>query len=228
MRRPRTAMNPHLTIQHLRAAFARDPKRVGLLVGLSLVMGFLVVRHFMSAGPPQATAEAIVTQTQRQVAQSNQLAGIARISRRWSDVPLPQMSRDPFADQRRRPITPATEVEPSEPAPPTFTEADGAFWKQLEGTLAVRAEHARRVDNSRNEVLAAAAGLKVQSIVAGADERALVGDRVVRTGDRIELPEGVVFRVEAIRATQIVVSSAGFRVAVGMTGTPRLVAPASP
>lgn len=221
-------MSPHLVINHLQARFAQDPKRASLLVGLSLVMIFLVGRHFLSAGPPEATAESIVTQTARQVAQSNQLAGIARISRTWRGEPVPRMSRDPFADQRRTQIIATSSVEPPKPPTPSFTEADGAFWKQLNGTLAVREERARRVSATRDAVLAAAATLRIQSIVAGTDERALVADRVVRAGDSIELPDGVVFRVESVSATEMIVDSAGFRVAVGMTGAPRFLAPGKP
>lgn len=221
-------MSPQLIIKHLQSRVARDPKRAGLLVGLSLVMGFLVGRHILSMSPPEATAESIATDTARQVAQSNQLAGIARISRMWRSEPLPAMSRDPFADQGRAQDVAPPVAEPAEPVPPTFTAADGAFWKQLDGTLSVREERARRVEASRKTVLAAAANLNIQSIIAGADERALVADRVVRAGDSLQLPDGVSFHVEAVRATEVIVSSAGFRIAVGMTGAPRLLAPGKP
>lgn len=212
-------------LHHLRARFAADRKRTSLLVALMAVMAFLVIRQMLTAGPPAATAESIVTETAKQVEVSSQLTGVARVVRRWRREPVSRLSRDPFADPNRASVVAVAEPEPPKPAEPTFTEADGAFWKQLDTTLTLRRERARRLDARRDAVLEAAGTLTVHSIIAGSDERALIGDRVVRPGDSLDTPAGLRFVVEAVGAKEVVIQSSGFRAVVGLTAKPRILGP---
>ena len=186
---------------------------MAMLLGLFLL---LLVRQFVSGPATTEAADGSLAAVQRaEGIEAPDISGLAHILRDWERTSVRVPSRNLFLNDLTTIHAEAPVVEA--PAPPRFSETDGEFWRKLRRAVDFRtdAEMARKAELDR--VLSAAAALRVRTIVAGNDARALVDDRLVRVGQYVHSAE-VVFTLIAIEPDRLLLEAAGVRIQLNIRG----------
>lgn len=198
-------------LHNLAAQIRREPKRAVFLGVLSLALLALWVRH-RAASPTPAAAEQEASVGGQAAAwrSAPDLARSAELLRRWEQKPLGHISRNLFASE----LT----IPPPNPgsAPKALTrDEDGLFWRQLERSLASRADREQYRAALGETALKDASSLAVTSIVIGPDSSALVGEKLVHVGEVVPVGgDRGPFTVVLIEAGRVVLARDGHRVAL--------------
>ncbi len=187
--------------EKLKAAFAADPKRTGVLAGLGLILVILCFRA-MRQGPATATASLLATPTVVDVnstlGQPSIRPGSSNALTDWLAQPRQQAKRNLFAMH-----TDAFARDPHAPLLPSYSNSSDESAKS--GTA--QADQSGEPDDLTKQ----AAKLKLQSTFLGPSPMALVNGQLVREGDTIEK-----FQVIKIEPRRIAVEKNGVTLQISM------------
>jgi len=194
-----------------------DPKKSVALLGLLLVLIATAGRYAFKAESKSASAavtgvsgSAVGVDPQMAASRgnpSNQFtnptdSGLRQVEI-WLEQPFTEMSRNIFAiraDSYPRHAVIAPQITAD------VDRRNDSFWKQLEKSLADRADQQRQSREDQIRVVEGAVGFRLQSTVLGKDPTAIISGRVVRRGDRIRgkssglQDNGIVFTVVRLDA----------------------------
>ena len=210
------------------AAARRDPKKTGVMIVLTVLLGFMVVRTFGPGANPRRASAASGSLTNTAAgggtgARKGGLAGgagntqsesqaardlaISPYMRKWADAPVSPISRNLFAIR--------LEYFPME-GPKTGSagvreRADDGFWARLEKSLAHQADQRDKRENQKANYIKAAAEMKLQSTIMGPQPKALVNGELVGEGDVV-----AEFRVVKIEARRMIIEREGIRLEIQM------------
>jgi hypothetical protein len=207
-----------------------DPKKTGVMAVLAVLLAFMVWRTF---GPGATPSRASASQAGQIAARARAGAGgalgsiaaggsgnsaadsqaardlaISPYLRKWADAPVSTISRNLFAVRLEYfpmdgPKTGSNDVR---------ERGDDGFWARLEKSLVVQADQRDKRENQKANYIKAAAELKLQSTMMGAQQpKALVNGELVGEGDVV-----ADFRVVKIEARRVIVEREGIRLEIQM------------
>lgn len=130
----------------------------------------------------------------------------ARRLNEWMRAPITSVSRNLFSVK--------LDYFPSDgsrPAQGVRTPADGEFWGRLEKSLMLQADQRDKRDNLLANYRDQAAKLRLDSIIWGAQPKAMIEGKLVAEGDVVAL-----FRVLKIEQRRIIVEREGIRLEILM------------
>jgi hypothetical protein len=192
----------------IRRALTSDPKKTGVLALLSMVLVVMGAKAFLggSAGPRPAAASVgnAAAATVATTASKSQPAGTALALQKWAEGPVPPISHNLFAVR-----IDYFEVDGSRTS--QSAEVEEGFWSKLEKSLALQADRIDKRENLVANYTAQASKLRLESIVMGAQPRAMVNGELVGEGSVV-----ADFRVLKIESRRIVVEREGIRLEIQM------------
>ncbi len=223
-------------VEKLSETARQDPRKTGVLGVLLLVMVIMGVRTFLTGDskPSRASASSSMPST----ASGNQRGARggpgAFGSTGATGNALPSIDLDPAATARannsgkrlrewmRAPITPVSRnlfsvkldyfpSDGSRPALGARTPADGEFWGRLEKSLVLQADQRDKRENLLANYKDQAAKLRLDSIIWGAQPKAMIDGKLVAEGDVVAS-----FRVLKIEQRRIIVEREGIRLEILM------------
>jgi len=174
-----------------------DPKKSVALLVLVLIL-LITAGRFVSKTEPKSASAASASSgvnaengVDAQIAAARSRASIQlttstdsglRLVEAWLEEPAAELSRNIFAvrpDSYPRQAVIAAQIAVD------VDRRDDSFWKQLEKSLANRADQMRQRREDQTRIVEGAGGLRLQSTVLGKDPTAIISGQVVRRGDRI-------------------------------------------
>ena len=186
-----------------------EPRRAAALAALLTVMAFLWIRVLggSSAGP--STASAGISDLRPLASAHNPTGPAARLTamhealKEWASRPVSPLNRNLFSinydffpqDGSRVPVLRAP-------------VGDG-FWDRLAKSMTARADARKEQEVLRENLRLQAAQLKIQTIVMGAQPKAVINGELVGEGDVVAS-----FRVSKIEARRVVVEREGIKLAL--------------
>jgi hypothetical protein len=190
-----------------------DPKKTGTLAVLGAVLAVMVGRMVMSSGGksvPSSAAAAVSApgtaagSTNATPAQQAVNRSVLAAMQKWSDAPVPPVSRNLFAVR--------IEYFPVDGSRTTPTpQSDDGFWQRLEKSMAVQADQRDKRDNMIANFKDEAAKLKLESTMMGPQPKALVSGELVGEGSVVAK-----FRIAKIEARRIIIEREGIRLEIQM------------
>jgi hypothetical protein len=175
-------------LDRLKAAYRRDPKKVAMVGGLSVVMAALWGRNLF-AGPAAVSAASVkpatAVVTPKPPVAGNSPADVALLQ--WLDGPAPAVSRNLFG------VDPTAFPTPAGAGNTGRTDYSDSAAKSDPGTADEQRQQ-QAAEALRND----SAKLKLQSTVLGPHPLAVVNGQLVGVGDNIGD-----FRVEKIAARSV-------------------------
>lgn len=233
-------MSAQAWVEKLSDAARQDPRKTGALGVLLLVLVVMAVRFFMTGeAQPTRAAGMVVNGNSTSASVRGGGAGAAgadgfKASGGMTGNSSLAIDLDPAATSRannaakrlrewmRAPITPVTRnlfsvkldyfpSDGSRPAQGTRTPADGEFWGRLEKSLMLQADQRDKRDNLLANYKDQAAKLRLDSIIWGAQPKAMIEGKLVAEGDVVAS-----FRVLKIEQRRIIVEREGIRLEILM------------
>jgi hypothetical protein len=198
------------------AALKSDPKRTGILTILGVVLLGMWGKMLIGGktGPTPAAAMTVaqaadpVSVISRRTSRNSDNSKLLE----WVATPMPtSLQRNLFAINfdsfPKDPNAPTAPVVPSLPVE--------GFWDQLAKSMQAQTDEKISRETRVAEIVEAAGGLRLQSIVMGASPKALVNGGMVGQGD-VVASGSTSFRVLKIEARRIVVEHEGIKLEILM------------
>jgi hypothetical protein len=217
-------------LENLVKAMRADPKKAAALAVLAACLGVMVVRTVMpGGGGPSGARAASGTAAASGVGgasgsgnsgqgaagflnpwrtgsggSANQPLSLSAAIQKWSDAPVPPVSRNLFAVR--------IDYFPVDGSRTTqFNATDEGFWGKLEKSLALQADQRDKRENLIANFKAQAAKLRLESTMMGPQPKALVNGEFVGEGSVVAS-----FRVLKIEARRMIVEREGIRLEIVM------------
>jgi hypothetical protein len=195
--------------EKMMAGFRASPGKSTSVGGLAVILVVLWCRFIFGGHPPSAASGAIAqASTDSQMgfpSAAKPLHAPGDISlQQWAHQPIEPLVRNPFAiplDLYPRDSTSAADKESSQTG----------YWDLVGKSMSSRADQQEQRQILIDNVQIAAASLKLQSTIMGANRRAMVNGNMVREGDDV-----AGFRVLSIESRQVVVEREGVKLALLM------------
>ena len=198
----------YLQLNIIKAARA-EPRRAAALAALLVVMALLWFRVLggASAGPSAASAQpsdlAPFGSPHNPTGPTARVTAMHEALKEWASRPVAPLNRNLFAinydffpqDGNRTPALRAP-------------QGDG-FWDRLAKSMTARADARKEQEVLRENLRLQAAQLKIQTIVMGAEPKAVINGELVGEGDVVAS-----FRVSKIEARRVVVEREGIKLAL--------------
>lgn len=203
----------------IRDAAKQDMRKTLALGALVLVLMVMVGRALVSSRPASARASAGTELANRAnapesakvtdvitAAESARADNTALRLREWKSAPVKPLSRNLFAIRMEY-----FPVDGSRAALGVKTSADGEFWGRLEKSLMLQADQRDKRENLLANYRAEAAKLRLDSIMWGAQPKAMIDGKLVDEGDVVAQ-----FRVLKIEPRRIIIEREGIRLEILM------------
>ncbi|HEY8667328.1 MAG TPA: hypothetical protein VIL86_11720 [Tepidisphaeraceae bacterium] len=210
------AAKPATNFTGMMGLLQREGKKAGILAVLVIVMGVMWGKALLGKADPAAASGSALHEPGGILPSDNSgsvkqdaaggAGGTGAALQAWARSPIEPLTRNLFAVK--------LEFFPQDPAqinqivrPPPGT----GFWDELGKSLAAQADQRKERQMQLEKLQLMAAQLKLQSIMMGAQPKALINGALVREGDVVSD-----FRILKIEARRIVVEQDGVKLEVGM------------
>jgi hypothetical protein len=199
-------MNITVTVDKLRAAARKDPKKAGVLVLLVAVMGGMWTKVLVRPTPASAGAAAPPAPAGPAAPPSDKPRTTPVARQSWSTVPLAPAARNLFRVEYERYEQAGKSTAPGAPAQHSGDSPEDPS-KSGPSPADLKRERQILVANLQTQ----AGQLKLQSTVMGARPKAVINGSLVEEGDIVAS-----FRVTRISARGVVVEREGIKFDVAM------------
>jgi hypothetical protein len=198
----------YLQLNIIKAARA-EPRRAAVLAVLLTLMAFLWMRVLggPSTGPSTVSAHPADLRppgpAHNPSGPAARLAAMHEALKEWASRPVSPLNRNLFAINYD-----FFPQDGSRPAVLRAPQGDG-FWDRLAKSMTARADARKEQEVLRENLRLQAAQLKIQTIVMGAEPKAVINGELVGEGDVVAS-----FRISKIEARRVVVEREGIKLAL--------------
>jgi hypothetical protein len=204
-------------INDLSKTLKADPKKTGSLGVLLAVFAFMLGRIFLagSSGQPAtagatslgpAIANGVASGSDAPVPgqQTARAGGTLAAIQKWSDGPVPPVSRNIFAVRMDYFPLESSRTTPAD-------NGNDGFWDKLKKSMDQRTDDRQRHENLIASFTLDAEKLKLQSIMMGSTPRAMIDGQLVGVGSVV-----ADFRVAKIETRRVIVEREGIMLEIKM------------